>query len=71
MGITDKDSNIFIEMLGFVFVLVGAGKWLYDIIILDNYIRWKVYLIMIIVGVLMAGYMKLGKALISIKLGRW
>lgn len=70
MGFIDKEGHWAIEALGLVFIIVGASKWLYDVIFLNNFLYWKIYLVMLIVGVLLMGYMKIGKALISIKTGR-
>ncbi len=69
MHIFDPEQNIVIEVIGLIFLFVGSGKWLYDLFFLDSVSRWWVYLVMIIVGLALAGYMKLAKILISIKSG--
>ncbi len=71
MGFIDDEQHWAIETIGIIFLIVGTSKWLYDIIILDSFLHWRVYLIMIIVGLACAGYMKIAKALMGLKLGRW
>ena len=66
-----KEFDWIIKAVGIVFVLVGASKWLYDMLILDVYTRWRIYLIMVIAGVIIAGYKKIGAGLVKIKLGRF
>lgn len=71
MGYIDKAQHWFIETIGLLFIIVGASKWLYDLLFLNSVTYWRIYLVMIIAGVIMSGYMKMGKALIGIKIGRW
>jgi len=71
MGYIDKAQHWAVETIGLIFVIVGASKWLYDLIFLNSVTYWRIYLTMIIAGVIMSGYMKIGRALIDIKLGRW
>lgn len=52
-----------IGSVGIIFVLVGSSKWLYDVILLNSFTHWKVYLVMILVGAVSTGYMRLEKAL--------
>ncbi len=66
-----KEFDWIIKAVGIVFVLVGASKWIYDLLILDNVTRWRIYLIMIIAGVILAGYKQIGSGLVKIKLGRF
>ncbi|MBD3263165.1 hypothetical protein GF374_02185 [Candidatus Woesearchaeota archaeon] len=71
MGYIDKAQHWVLETVGIIFMIVGASKWLYDIVILNSVSYWRIYFVMIIAGVIMSGYMKIGKALINIKLGHW
>ena len=71
MGYIDKAQHWVIETLGLIFLIIGASKWLYDLLILNNVSYWRIYLVMIIAGTILSGYMKIGKALIGIKIGQW
>jgi hypothetical protein len=70
MGYIDEEQYWAVEAIGIIFFIVGATKWLYDVIILDSFAHWKIYLIMIIVGVICAGYMKIGRALMGLKVAK-
>ncbi len=65
----EKNQKVIIQVLGLIFLFVGAGKWLYDLIVLDAVSRWWVYLVMIIVGLALAGYSKIVKLLVRVKTG--
>jgi len=39
-----------ISSVGIIFVIVGASKWLYDVLILNSFAYYKIYLVMIILG---------------------
>ena len=69
MTLFDPEQNIMLEVIGLIFLLVGSGKWLFDLFVLDSVGRWWVYLVMIIVGLALAGYMKIAKLLIGMKSG--
>jgi len=71
MGYIDKAQHWVIETIGLVFLVVGASKWLYDLIFLNDVHLWRIYLVMIIAGTILSGYMKMGRALIGIKMGHW
>ncbi len=64
-----KNQNIIIQVLGLIFLFIGSGKWLYDLLILDAVSKWWVYLVMIIVGLALAGYSKIVKLLVRVKTG--
>ena len=71
MGYIDKAQHWVIETIGLIFIVIGASKWLYDLLFLDSVVYWRIYLVMIIAGVIMSGYLKIGRALIGIKIGHW
>lgn len=71
MGYIDKAQHWVIETIGLIFILVGATKWIYDLLVLESVTYWRIYFVMLIAGVIMSGYMKIGRALIGIKIGRW
>ncbi len=66
-----KEFDWIIKAIGLVLLLVGASKWLYDLLVLDSVTRWRIYLIMITAGIIIAGYRKIGAGLVKIKLGRF
>lgn len=66
-----QEFDWIIKAVGMIFVLVGASKWLYDMLVLDEVSKWRIYLIMVTAGVVLAGYKKLGDTLVKIKLGRF
>jgi len=69
MGYIDKAQHWFIETIGLIFIVVASSKWLYDLLFLESVTYWRIYLVMIIAGIIMSGYMKMGKALTGIKIG--
>jgi len=61
MAFIEEGRHWIIGSVGLVFVLVGASKWLYDVVIMNNFAHWKIYLVMMMVGAICVGYMKLEK----------
>ena len=66
-----KEFDWIIKIVGMALLLIGASKWIYDLMVLDDVTKWRIYLIMIIAGVILAGYKKIGAGLVKIKLGRF
>ncbi len=62
---TDKQDYV-LSAVGVIFALVGASKWLYDLLILDSIKYWKIYLVMMILGAFLMGFVKIEKALTKV-----
>ena len=69
MAFVEEGQHWVIGSVGIIFVIVGASKWLFDVLILNSFAYYKIYLIMIILGAVCTGYVRLEKALVKI-LGR-
>ena len=73
MAFIDEGKHWIVACVGIIFLLVGASKWLYDIVLLNNFAHWKVYMVMMLLGAVATGYMKLEKlaekALSRVKVG--
>ena len=63
MGFFRDGQNWVVGSVGVLFVLVGASKWLYDMLILNNFTYGKIYLVMITLGGVSSGYSRLEKTL--------
>ncbi len=66
MAFIDEGGHWIIGSVGVIFMLVGASKWLYDLLILNSVAMWKIYLVMIVLGAVATGYVQLEKALVKI-----
>lgn len=63
MAFIEEGQHWIIGSVGVIFVIVGASKWLYDLLILNSVALWKIYLVMIILGGVCTGYVRLERAL--------
>jgi len=61
MPLVDDGQHWIIESVGVIFILVGASKLLYDVIIWNNFIYWKVYMAIMLIGGVATGYMRIEK----------
>ena len=61
MAFIEEGEHWIVACVGIIFLLVGASKWLYDVILINNFAHWKVYMVMMVLGAVMTGYMKLEK----------
>ncbi|MBT3582905.1 hypothetical protein HN777_00680 [Candidatus Woesearchaeota archaeon] len=61
MAFIDESEHWIVACVGLIFLIVGSSKWIYDVIIINNFAHWKVYMVMMLIGAVMTGYMKLEK----------
>ena len=61
MAFIDEGEHWIVACVGIIFLIVGASKWIYDVVLLNNFANWKVYMVMMLIGAVMTGYMKLEK----------
>jgi hypothetical protein len=61
MPFIDEGEHWIVACVGVIFLIVGSSKWLYDVILMNNFAHWKVYMVMMLIGAVMTGYMKLEK----------
>lgn len=62
MGFIDKTQNLLVEIVGTVIFIVGAGFFVYGLIKGFNH-GWYIDVVAIVIGLMLMGYMKLGKAI--------
>lgn len=61
MAFIDESEHWIVACVGLIFLIVGSSKWIYDVIIMNSFAHWKVYMVMMLIGAVMTGYMKLEK----------
>lgn len=61
MAFIDEGEHWIVACVGLIFLIVGASLWLYDVIVKYSFAHWKVYMVMMLLGAVATGYMKLEK----------
>ena len=61
MPIVEDGQHWVIESVGLILIVVGASKLLYDVVIWNNFLYWKIYMAIMLIGGVATGYVKIGQ----------
>ena len=70
MPMLEEGQHWIIESVGIIFIIVGASKLLYDIVLWNNFIHWKVYMAIMLIGGVASGYRRIEKIVGKTSIGR-